>query len=399
MNTIKMRGIRREKSVVVSMPLGTASGRERLTGVFKYLGEGRSWNVNLVQDSSLLTPEAIRQAQGDGVDGFIIGFVVDSATRGALAESGIPTVFTLTDDGDPPFPPQFGFVQVDNVRIGEEAARHLKNVGVFRSFGYFSGYHRHYGWTRQREKGFYDELGKGGFVPSVLREENESLDVRRVAQWLVGLEKPAAILAACDIDGQVLLEVCRSMRVAVPEQVVVMGVENDEFVCNCSRPPLSSIHPANLEVGYRAAQELDRLMGGGEGGRRIVIPNPVVKIVTRESSRTLPPAGHLIRDALAYIRENACTGLRVDDVARHLHVSRRLLDLRFRQIRKTTVLDAISDVRMGEAKRRLEKTGDSVAAIAAACGYRSASRLCKVFRARVGVSPTAWRTSHGWRRK
>jgi LacI family transcriptional regulator len=177
----------------------------------------------------------------------------------------------------------------------------------------------------------------------------------------------------------------------VPEQVALIGVENDEFVCNCSRPSLSSIQPANRDVGYRAAVELDRLMRGIPGDWRVVLRNPVEKLVERESSRVLPPAGHLIRDALAYIRENACNGLRASDVSRHLHVSRRLLDLRFNQIQKSSVLDAITEVRINEAKRRLEKTGDSMSEIATACGYRSAARLSKAFRARTGLTPSDWR--------
>ena len=386
---------RGKRNVIIAMNLAAASGRDRLTGLFKYLGEGHGWDVNLVQDVGLLTPEAVRQAQCDGVDGFIIGVVVEPSTLEELKRSKLPVVFTLTpDESEGPPPPRHVHVHVDNMRVGAEAAKYLSSIGVMRSFGYFTGFHRHYGWSRHREAGFREELAKKGIIPSVFRAEDASLDTRLISKWLASLEKPAAILAGCDLDGQTLLEVCRSARIAVPEQVALIGVENDEFVCNCSRPSLSSIQPANREVGYRAAVELDRLMRGKPGDWRVVLRNPVEKLVERESSRVLPPAGHLIRDALAFIRENACTGIRAGDVSRHLRVSRRLLDLRFHQIQKGTILDAITEVRVEEAKRRLERTGDSMAAIAAACGYTSAGRLAKVFHAKTGATLSDWRRAH-----
>ena len=391
----QMKGTQGKRSVIIAMNLAAASGRDRLTGLFKYLGEGHGWDVHLVQDVGLLTPEAVRQAQRDGVDGLIIGVVVESATLEELTHSKLPVVFTLTPDESEVSPPSRQVhVYADNTRIGAEAAKYLSSIGVMRSFGYFTGFHRHYGWSRHREAGFREELAKRGFVPSVFRAEDASLDTSLIANWLASLEKPAAILAACDLDGQTLLEVCRSARIAVPEQVALIGVENDEFVCNCSRPSLTSIQPANREVGYRAAVELDRLMRGKSGDTRVVLRNPVEKLVERESSRVLPPAGHLIRDALAFIRENACAGIRAADVSRHLRVSRRLLDLRFHQIRKGTILDAITEVRVEEAKRRLERTDDAMAVIAAACGYTSAGRLAKVFHAKTGATLTAWRRAH-----
>ena len=389
--TVRPPDKNRKKSVIVAMPLGAASGRDRLTGVLKYINEGNGWSVSFVQDDTLFTPGMVHKAERDGVDGFIIGFVVTPQTQEALVQTHIPTVFTLTPDDGAQIPPNQVRVQVDNVRIGAEAAKHLKSIGTFRSYGYFLGYHRHYGWSHERQAGFRNELAKSRIVPSVLDAENESVDMKRIVKWIEGLAKPAAVLASCDFDGQLLLEACQIAGIDVPKQVALIGVENDEFICNCSRPTLSSIQPANREVGYRAAIELARLMRGEAGGTRIVIRNAVEKTVTRESSRTLPPAGHLIRDALAYIRENACKGVRASDVSRHLHVSRRLLDLRFSQIQKSSVLDAITEVRINEAKRRLEKTGDSMSEIAEACGYRSAARLSKAFHARTGLTPSAWR--------
>ncbi len=381
----------RKRNVIVAMPLGAASGRDRLTGVLKYINEGNGWTVGFVQDDTLFTPGMVHKAERDGVDGFIIGFVVAPQTKEALIQTRIPTVFTLTPDDGAQIPPSQVHVQVDNVRIGAEAAKYLKSVGTFRSYGYFLGYHRHYGWSHGRQAGFRNELAKWRIDASVLDAESESIDMKRIAEWIGGLAKPAAVLASCDFDGQLLLEACQIAGIDVPKQVALIGVENDEFICNCSRPTLSSIQPANRDVGYRAASELARLMRGETGGTRIIIRNAVEKTVTRESSRTHPPAGHLIRDALAYIRENACNGLRASDVSRHLHVSRRLLDLRFNQIQKSSVLDAITEVRINEAKRRLEKTGDSMSEIATACGYRSAARLSKAFRARTGLTPSDWR--------
>lgn len=381
----------KEPTVLTVINLGSASGRDMLSGVFDYVNEGHRWNIRVMQDPHDFTEADVRALAAGKVDGVIARLFADSPVCRALAASPVPAVIN-TD----PAPAKLKsvrnttFLRLGNLAIGEEAARYFASRGAFRSYGFYS---RHAGlyWSDRREQGFLRTIRQGEHTCSSLHDDGASPSPK-AQDWVRRLPKPAAVFAACDDDALALMETCRAAEIAIPDQLALLGVDNDEFLCSLAKPPLSSIEPDHVGIGHIAAQELTRLLSGRAcDGREIELTRSVKRLVERGSSRGVPPAGHLIREALAFIRRNACAGIGPKDVAEHLGVSRRLMDLRFRQIQKRTVLETILDIRLAEVKRRLERTSEPLGEIARDCGFGSAARLANVFRAHCGKTMLDWR--------
>ena len=191
-----------------------------------------------------------------------------------------------------------------------------------------------------------------------------------------------------------ILNACSAAGLAVPRQIAVIGVDNDEFFCNFSSPPLSSVLPDFEGGGRMAAEELEALVAGRGTRSPNVVPIPVKKVVARESTAPLPPATALVESALAYIRAHAAEGATPTDVVRHLGVSRRLAELRFRELRGGTIRAAIEKERLDHVKRLLRTTTRPIGRIAEETGFGSADCLSRLFRQRTGKSPRAWRAQH-----
>jgi LacI family transcriptional regulator len=207
------------------------------------------------------------------------------------------------------------------------------------------------------------------------------------------LKRPAAVLAANDDRAFELLKVLAAKRIAVPRGVAVLGVDNDELICENAHPRLSSVQPDFEEEGRLAAEALDVLMHGKKLAERTLLVG-VKRIVQRESTAELSHAGQLVQKAVAYINRHALEGIVVNDVVRHLKCSRRLADLRFRELQGCTILDAITERRLDEVKHRLARTRDKMDAIASACGYRNPTYLKNLFKKQFGMSMSEWRNQN-----
>ena len=179
------------------------------------------------------------------------------------------------------------------------------------------------------------------------------------------LKRPAAVLTANDDRAFELLKVLAAKRIAVPRGVAVLGVDNDELICENTHPRLSSLQPDFEEEGRLAAETLDRLMHGKTFTARTLLVG-VRRIVQRESTAELSHTGQLMQKAVANIDRHALEGIVVNDVVRHLKCSRRLADLRFRELQGHTILTAITERRLDEVKRRLASTREKMDAIASA---------------------------------
>ena len=208
--------------------------------------------------------------------------------------------------------------------------------------------------------------------------------------WIMALDKPAAVMATNDVTGTRVIEACHTARIDVPGQVAVIGVDNDEIVCNGIRPTLSSLHPNHVELARRAAEELDRIMRGKrKTGTTILVPP--LGIIERASTKKIPPAGALIKSALAYISAHATEGITAADVARHLKVSRELLRFRFRTMYGKSVRDQILDVRFSAVNNLLATTDYDLGYISTHTGFSSANFLSHAYKDKFGCSPSEFR--------
>ena len=373
------------KRVLVSLSANSVASREFLMGVFNYVNAGHDWRINFQPNPYDLTPKLLKS---DGLDGIITG--INKATPGyrTMISLGIPLALNnFPAELPPPNCPNIAILRNDELAIGRAAARLLRSKGSFRTYAFMPSEEHAY-WSVLRERGFRLELGKTKVIPIRFRMHETQLGA-----WLKSLSRPAAIFASYDMIAAKVIEACKAEKLRVPEQVAVIGVDNDEVVCNAMRPTLSSVHPNHVELARRAAAELDRMMHG----RRMSAPSPIlippIGIVERDSSRAVPPTGFIIREGRAFIRENACRGIDVKDVARHLGVSESLARLRFRTVHGRSMRDEILDTRTLAAERLLKKTKDSLAYIARETGFASACHLSHHFKKRHGLSPEAWRNS------
>lgn len=382
------------KNILVSMhPYGNAQ-RQFLAGVSYYAHTRNDWALHFDPSPDRLTAESFARDGETGISGAIICETGVPDLESILVYSPVPVVVfgspreTLAATHSP-----VGWSMSDDEGIGAFAAEHFTSLGTFRSYAFVAD-PLDSGWSRGHCRGFKTRLKHLAKDISVFtRPTGEGNVARRCALscWLKTLAKPAAVLAANDIVGAEVLACARAARIAVPDVMSVIGIGNDTLLDELSRPPLTSVAVDHEEEGVNAARLLQRMMGGRMKVHRQIFRSKSMKIVERESTRAVAPAAHLVESALQYISDNAAKGLKVADVVAHLRVSRRLLDMRFRQYHSETLGEAIMRLRLDEVRKRLLTTSLSVQKVAATCGFPNVRYLRKLYRARFGEEIEATR--------
>ncbi|MFM8495416.1 MAG: substrate-binding domain-containing protein, partial [Planctomycetia bacterium] len=219
--------------------------------------------------------------------------------------------------------------------------------------------------------------------------------------WLAALPKPVGIMACHDVRARHLLDVCRSLGLRVPHDVAVIGVDDDELVCEFCEPPLSSVALAARSVGHEAARLLERLMrptqSAAENKTAGSVPRctllPPVGVVARQSTDTLAVADPVIAAAIRTIRERAAKGLEIAELVTESKLSRWQLEDRFRRLVGRSIHDDILHVRLNEAHRLVTTTDLPLKRIAPRSGFRSVTYMTTLFRRHFNATPAALRTS------
>ena len=290
------------------------------------------------------------------------------------------------------------WVKSDDTAVARLAAQHFLERG-FRHFA-FCGDAR-FSWSKRRGDQFGLLVRGGGrswhaYVPP-RGIANGDAEVDAIATWLDGLPKPVAVFACYDNRGQQVLEACRRVNLSVPEQIAVLGVDNDEVLCALSPPPLSSVILNPRRAGWEAAALLASMMNG----ERVSLDEPhlipPLGIATRQSSDILAVGDLKIASALRYIREHACEGIRVSDVLRHCPMARRALEARFRKLIGRTPRQEILRVQLNRVKELLVGTDLPVWEIAGRTGFET-DYLSVVFKQETALAPTEYRKRYGLRR-
>ena len=211
-----------------------------------------------------------------------------------------------------------------------------------------------------------------------------------LAQWLGELPKPIGVMACNDDRGREVLEACRDARLLVPEQIAVVGVDNDELLCDLADPPLSSV-ALNAETGgYRVAALLDKMMRGQVRRKQTLVVEPL-HVIVRRSTDIIALDDADVASALRFLHDNAMRPIGVADVVRHVQLSRRSLEIRFQNAVGRTVHAEIQRVRIERAKQLLIETDLPIPKVAEATGFGSASYLGQVFRQILETTPARFR--------
>lgn len=367
-----------------------ASGRNILLGIAKYSREHRPWTIHHeFRNTDRVFPAWLQRWEGEG----IIARIENRRIADALRELHVPVVDVLGVVENSGFP----LVHPDDRAIGKAAAEHLLERG-YRSFA-FAGV-KVYNWSGRRRAAFVRTVEEEGYAcavhdyapppPSGRLWEN---DLQDIGAWLRGLKTPAGVMSCNDQHGRLILEACRAAGIAVPDEVAVVGVDNDEPLCEVCEPPLSSVISDDLGVGYEAAGLLDALMAGRPAVRTpLWVPPKGVRV--RLSSDTLAITDKAVAMAVAYIRDAACRGICVEDVVKHTHVSRSLLQRRFRSALGRSLHDEIIKVRIGHAQFLLEESDMPIGLVAEKAGFNHQEYMGAVFKNKLGVTPLQYRRAN-----
>jgi LacI family transcriptional regulator len=212
----------------------------------------------------------------------------------------------------------------------------------------------------------------------------------QIAAWIRRLPRPVGVMTCNDDRGLQVLDACRRIDVLVPEDVAVIGVDNDEILCDLANPKLSSVHIDTDQVGYAAAALLGRMMDGEPPPEKPVLLAPRI-VVARESTNVLATEDRELAEAIRLIRERACEGLRLKDFSRMTSLSRRTLERRVRDLLGRSPKDEITRVQLEKAKALLVETDLTVVTIAAKCGFHQPKYFSQVFHAKIGTPPALYR--------
>ena len=391
---IGRKGIIRD--VALGIRLRFKSGRDILRGISRYASRNCHWRLHIINVFDQNTVSEFKTAIARKVDGIILNGVVFPEITTLLKGSSIPLVAFGART------PELGrrtrslvFVRNNDYAIGQVGADYMMSLGTFRSYIYIPTNQPSYA-SHLRQQGFTDRLRQKGIAVRMFPIDPSRLDggyeeIKSLAEWLRTLPKPIAAMAAFDQRASHLLEAAQLCGLKVPGHLAVLGVDNDELICDFTAPPLTSIEPDHVHNGELAAAELERMMGASAGNIVRLRKSSRRRIVERQSARPIPPAAQLVSRGLAYISRNAARGITTVDVVGHLGVSRRLADLRFREFSGKTVHEAIVEARLEELKRRLRETEISIASLTAACGFESENYAKNLFKARFGMSMSTYR--------
>jgi LacI family transcriptional regulator len=375
-------------SVALLVETSNAYARGLMDGIIAYQREHELWSIYVgEQERGARPPTWLRNWKGDG----IIARIETDAIASVVRRLRAPTVDVSAARKVRNIP----WVETDDRELARQAARHLIDRG-FRSLAYCG--EPHFNWSKWREQHFMLSAEEARCECHVFAGKSPSelgyswtRERRRLADWLKSLPKPVGVMACYDFKGQQLLDLCREMDIAVPEQVAVVGVDNDVRLCRLCTPPLSSVIPDTNRTGYQAAQLLDRMMRGEQVGCEGVLIPPL-GIAERQSTDVYAIDDPDVAAALRYIREHACDGISVTDVLNHVPLSRRILEHRFLKLVRRTPHAEITRIRMDRAARLLRETDLSLAEIAGRAGFADANYLSIAFKKQMGHSPRAYRT-------
>lgn len=367
-------------------------GRGLLRGIARYARLHGPW-------SFYVSPGDFEQAvpvMADWKGAGIIARVENRRVERALLEAGVPVITLDLSEAQLRRESALGSfceVRSDSWQAARLAAEHLLDRG-FRHCGFVGIPGRI--WSKRREESFRERLREAGLEPRVYggagrtAERRWDVEQSRLARWLHDLPRPCGVMACNDDRGRQVLEACRIAGLRVPEEVAVIGVDNDELLCELADPPLSSVALNAEHGGYLAAELLDALMRGKVRKRRTITVEPLY-VVTRRSTDVVSIEDRDVAEALSFIHAHATDPILVADVVRHVRLSRRTIEQRFRRALGRSVHHEILRVRLERAQRLLSESDLSMGKVAAFAGFGSASYLSQVFRERLKTTPARYR--------
>ncbi len=375
------------KRVALLIETSRTYGRDLLRGVKRYTEEHGGWSLFVeVRDLESKPPPWLSKWDGDGILVRSGSIAISSAVR----RLGVPTVELRSNKVGDNVP----FVGVDNEEVGRLVAEHFLERG-FQHFGVYELDSEQF--FVDRRDSFVKHLRAAGFECSPFQQAGHTekpsqweQQQKRLIDWLQGLPRPVAVMACTDQLGCWLLDACRRAEIPVPEQIAVVGVENDETLAAMSSPPLSSLSLAGKKIGYEAARILDGMMNAELPPEEPVLIAPV-GIEARLSCDIFAIEDPLLSRCLRLIREQACQGLKVADILEAIPISRSSLERGIRKLLGRSPNAEINRVRLQKVCELLSQTELTLEQIAARTGFTTSQYLSELFRKSINKTPGEYR--------
>jgi len=362
-------------------------GRQLLRGIVNYASNQPNWVF--VFETEWTKRMLLKQIMN--IDG-IIAHIPTSSIMNIISKAKIPAVVATFSQKAPAFR---CIIKADSKAIGKMAAEHFLTRG-FTNFGY-CGYGSVW-YSKEREIGFIEAIAKSGFLePQICnyrKRKGAIEELATIAKWLDLLQKPCGIFACNDDLAEKVLEACKIKNIKVPDEVSILGVDNDEFVCNLTHPPLSSIAINGELAGYEAATMLEKMMLNPRAKVSNVTLLPT-HVVVRQSTDSLAIKDTAVSKSLQYIAQHCTEPITVSQVVYTALSSRRILERKFRKILGKSILEQIHDMRADRIARALLETDLSISQISYEMGFNRVDHACRYFRRRYGMSPNEYRQKYG----
>lgn len=365
--------------------------RQVIEGIGHYLQSTQvDWDVYLEEDF-LCRLEHIHEWGGNG----IIADFDDPQIRAALKDINIPVVGVGSSYANEDLYPSVPYVATDNTAIVRAAYEHLKQKGMERFAFYGLPLDSDHLWANEREQAMMDLCKADSRECALYRGQPTSAEtwqynMNRLADWLDSLPTPIGIVAVTDARARHLLQACANINRLVPDHICIVGIDDDDIARNLSRISLSSVTQGCFDMGFQAAKLLHKRMENPNLKDKRVTIGPV-GVVERQSSDFKSIQDPYVMQAMHYIRQNACRGIKVGQVLDHIGISRSNLENRFMEERNHSVHAAIHQEKLNRACELLTNSNKPVKEIALVCGYRSLQYLYAVFNQHFGITPSEYR--------
>lgn len=366
--------------------------RNVILGIASYVKSHQHWSLYVEEDPLDKLPD-LQAWHGDG----IIANFDDVKVSKLVSTLKIPVVAFGGGYGWYKPESSIPYISKDNRGVARLAAEHLLERG-FRHFA-FCGLpgNRNNGWAKERAEAFQDFVTKAGFSCSVFSGRHSTSRKwtelqRSLVEWIKSLEKPVGLLACNDSRARHVLEACRTASARVPEDVAVVGVDNDELICELAQPSLTSIDQGARLIGFEAAQLLDKLMSGVKVSKKALKQTvPPMGIITRQSTETLAVDDPDVATALEMIRHTSFSKLKIQEVLDAVAVSRSTLEMRFKATLGRTIHEEMQYQRIVRARFLISSTEMPLKSIAHEVGCTTVQYFTSLFRQHTGLTPAEYR--------
>ncbi len=325
----------------------------------------------------------------DGSLDGIVAFAPNAADMEAMIPTGFPSVILPVDER---IQGRCGIVEESGV-VGKMAAEHFLQRG-FKQFAFLGLDHMY--WSRTRQEGFVGHLEKAGFSANVHNFPIQAssllweVEHRRMTDCLQLLPKPVGLMACNDDMAQQIIEANKVVGAHIPDEIAILGVDNDEMICELNHPPLSSIEMNFEKVGFELAFQLDRQMRGEEVTQQEIFSRPTF-IHARQSTDILAVEDPIVAEAIRFIRNHVSSVVSVQDVVVGISTSRRLLERRFRQAIGVSIYQEIQRIHIERARRMLAETNWHLSDIASRCGFSNQVHFGVAFKRQTALTPEQYR--------